>query len=170
MSGGEVNSANCHIVTLFTLWCELLTLSLVHASPSQPAYFTRFYFLLTFACFRGLIPVWIADLVIVRGCAYCVVEIAQRPDSSKIVGFKMEKNNKKLKIAGCTPVLPVKSPKVPPECTFFTKFNMDTKGHVEFVIPELFDVYFNVIPRFHMIFNAEFISKVLCIFKVLVKY
>ena len=71
-----------------------------------------------------MIPVWIADLVIVRGCAYCVVEIDQMPDSPQIVGFKMEKKNKKLKIAGCTPVLPVKSPKVPPECTIFFLQNL----------------------------------------------
>ena len=53
--------------------------------------------------------------------------------------------------------------------SFFTKLKMATKGHVEYLIPQLFDVYFNVIPRFHMIFNAEFISKALCIFRVLVK-
>ena len=46
---------------------------------------------------------------------------------------------------------------------------MATKGHFQFLIPQLFDVYFNVIPRFHMIFNAEFISKALGIFKVFVK-
>ena len=33
------------------------------------------------------------------------------------------------------------------------------KRHVEIVIHELFDIYFNVIPYFHMIFNAEFISE-----------
>ena len=36
---------------------------------------------------------------------------------------------------------------------------MAAKRHVEVVIPELFDIYFNVIPHLHMIFNAEFISK-----------
>ena len=40
---------------------------------------------------------------------------------------------------------------------FLTKFKMAAKRHVEVVIPELFDIYFNVIPHFHMIFNAEFI-------------
>ena len=35
---------------------------------------------------------------------------------------------------------------------------MAAKRHVEVVTPELFDIYFNVIPHFHMIFNAEFIS------------
>ena len=35
---------------------------------------------------------------------------------------------------------------------------MAAKLNVEVVIPELFDIYFNVIPYFHMIFNAEFIS------------
>ena len=36
---------------------------------------------------------------------------------------------------------------------------MAAKGHVEVVIPELFDKCFNVIPHFHMIFNEEFISE-----------
>ena len=36
---------------------------------------------------------------------------------------------------------------------------MAAKRHVEVVNPELFDIYFNVIPHFHMIFNAEFISE-----------
>ena len=36
---------------------------------------------------------------------------------------------------------------------------MAAKRHVEVVIPEIFDIYFNVIPHFHMIFNAEFIFK-----------
>ena len=40
---------------------------------------------------------------------------------------------------------------------FLTKFKMATKRHVGVVIPELFDIYFNVIPHFHIIFNAEFI-------------
>ena len=35
---------------------------------------------------------------------------------------------------------------------------MAAKRHVEVVIPELFDIYFNVIPHFHIIFNAELIS------------
>ena len=36
---------------------------------------------------------------------------------------------------------------------------MAAKRHVEVVIPELFDTYFNVIPHFLIIFNAEFISE-----------
>ena len=36
---------------------------------------------------------------------------------------------------------------------------MAAKRHVEVVIHELFDIYFNVIPHFHMIFNADYISK-----------
>ena len=36
---------------------------------------------------------------------------------------------------------------------------MAAKRHVEIVIHELFDIYFNVISHFHMIFNAEIISK-----------
>ena len=61
----------------------------------------------------------------------------------------------------CPPLLPVKSPKVSPErnILFLTKFKMAAKHHVEVVIPELFDIYFNVIPHFHMIFNSEFISE-----------
>ena len=61
----------------------------------------------------------------------------------------------------CPPLLPVKSLKVPPERNIFflTKFKMTAKCHVEVVIPELFDIYFNVIPHFHMIFNAEFIAE-----------
>ena len=47
------------------------------------------------------------------------------------------------------------------ENTFFTKFKMAAKRYVEVVIPELLDIYFNVIPHFHMIFNAEFISEVI---------
>ena len=42
---------------------------------------------------------------------------------------------------------------------FFTKFKMAAKRHVEAVIHKLFELYFNVIPHFHMIFNAEFIFK-----------
>ena len=45
------------------------------------------------------------------------------------------------------------------EHPFLTKFKMAAKRHVEVVIPELFDIYFNVIPHFHMIFIAEFISE-----------
>ena len=33
---------------------------------------------------------------------------------------------------------------------------MAAKRHVEVVMHELFDIYFNVIPHFHMIFNAGF--------------
>ena len=40
-----------------------------------------------------------------------------------------------------------------------TKFKMSTKRHVEVVIPELFDIIFNVIPHFHMICKAEIISE-----------
>ena len=36
---------------------------------------------------------------------------------------------------------------------------MAAKRHVEVVIHELFDIYFNVIPHLHMIFNAELISE-----------
>ena len=36
---------------------------------------------------------------------------------------------------------------------------MAAKRYVEVVIPELFDIYFNVLPHFHIIFNAEFISE-----------
>ena len=55
----------------------------------------------------------------------------------------------------------MKSPKVSPErnILFFTKFKMAAKRHVEVVIHELFDIYFNVIPHFNMIFNGEFISE-----------
>ena len=35
---------------------------------------------------------------------------------------------------------------------------MAAKRYVEVVIPELFDIYFNVLTHFHMIFHAEFIS------------
>ena len=47
---------------------------------------------------------------------------------------------------------------------FLTKFKMAAKRHVEVVIPELFDIHFNVIPYFHMIFNAEFSSEANIIF------
>ena len=36
---------------------------------------------------------------------------------------------------------------------------MATKRHVEGVIPELFDIIFDVIPHFHMICKAEIISE-----------
>ena len=36
---------------------------------------------------------------------------------------------------------------------------MAAKRYVEIVIPELLDIYFNVIPHFHMICIAEFISE-----------
>ena len=45
------------------------------------------------------------------------------------------------------------------EHPFFEKIKMAAKRHVEVVIHELFDIYFNVIPHFNMIFNAEFISE-----------
>ena len=53
------------------------------------------------------------------------------------------------------PLLPVKSPKVSPERNIFflAKFKMAAKRHVEVVIPD------NVIPHFHIIFKAEFISE-----------
>ena len=44
---------------------------------------------------------------------------------------------------------------------FLTKYKMAAKRHVEVVIPEPFDIYFNVIPHFHVIFNAEFISEII---------
>ena len=37
------------------------------------------------------------------------------------------------------------------------------------VIPELLDIYFNVIPHFHLIFNAELISEVISTFEVSLK-
>ena len=57
----------------------------------------------------------------------------------------------------------MKSLKVFPgvEHIFLTKFKMTAKRYVEVVIPELLNIYFNVIPHFHMIFNAEFISEVI---------
>ena len=42
-----------------------------------------------------------------------------------------------------------------------TKFKMAAKRHVDVVIPELFDIYFNLISHFHMSFNAEFLSKII---------
>ena len=44
---------------------------------------------------------------------------------------------------------------------FLTKFKMAAKRYVEVVIPELLDIYFNVIPHLHMNSNAEFISEVI---------
>ena len=38
---------------------------------------------------------------------------------------------------------------------------MAAKRYVEVAIPELINIYFNVIPHFHMLFNAEFISEVI---------
>ena len=38
---------------------------------------------------------------------------------------------------------------------------MAAKRNVEVVIPELVNIYFNVIPHFHMLFNAEIISEVI---------
>ena len=46
---------------------------------------------------------------------------------------------------------------------------MAAKRHVEVVMPKLCDIDFNVITHCHMMFNAEFISKVVVIFKVAVK-
>ena len=49
---------------------------------------------------------------------------------------------------------------------FFTKFKNGPRSwrHFEFVILELFDIYFNKIPHFHMIFNVEFIREAICNF------
>ena len=71
-------------------------------------------------------------------------------------------NNKKLKISGSAQnFITCKKSKVSPErnILFFTKFKMAVKRHVEVVIPELIDIYFNGIPHFHMLFNVEFISE-----------
>ena len=38
---------------------------------------------------------------------------------------------------------------------------MAAKRYVEVVIPELLNIYFNVIPHFHMLFNAELIYKII---------
>ena len=46
---------------------------------------------------------------------------------------------------------------------------MAAKRHVEVIIHELFDIYFNVIPHFNMIFNAEFISEANINFRVSLK-
>ena len=71
----------------------------------------------------------------------------------------------------CPFLLPVKSPKVSPErnILFVTKFKRAAKRHVEVVIHELFDIYFNVIPHSHMIFHAEFISTASSNFKGFIK-
>ena len=65
------------------------------------------------------------------------------------------------KLQVCPPLIPVESPKFPLSVTyvFFAKFKGAAKRYAEVIIPELFDIYFNVIPHFHMIFNAEFISE-----------
>ena len=42
---------------------------------------------------------------------------------------------------------------------------MVAKRHVEVVIPEVSDIYFNVILHFPMICNAEFISEAMSNFK-----
>ena len=52
---------------------------------------------------------------------------------------------------------------------YLTKFKMTAKRHVEVAIPELFDIYFDVLPNFHMIFNVEFISDAISNFKGFVK-
>ena len=44
---------------------------------------------------------------------------------------------------------------------FFYKIQNGRKRYVEVVIPEVLDINFNVIPHFHMIFNAEFIPEVI---------
>ena len=36
---------------------------------------------------------------------------------------------------------------------------MAAKRNVEIVIPKLFDIYFHVMPHFHVIFKAELISE-----------
>ena len=38
---------------------------------------------------------------------------------------------------------------------------MASKRYIEVVIPDLLIIYFNVIPHFHTIFNAELISEVI---------
>ena len=43
---------------------------------------------------------------------------------------------------------------------------MAAKRYVEVVIPKLLNIYFNEIPHFHMIFNAEFISVVISNFSL----
>ena len=46
---------------------------------------------------------------------------------------------------------------------------MAAKRYVEVIIPELFDIYFNQIPHFYIIFNAEFISEAISNFSSFVK-
>ena len=55
------------------------------------------------------------------------------------------------------------------EHIFLTKFKMAAKRYVEVVIAELLNIYFNVLPHFHMIFDAEFIPEVIVTFKVSLK-
>ena len=82
-----------------------------------------------------------------------------------MLGFEIEKNILKLKISGSVHNVLLyylyKVPKFPLSGTSFvlTKFKMAVKRYVEIVIPELIDLYFNVISHFHMIFNAEFLSE-----------
>ena len=50
------------------------------------------------------------------------------------------------------------------EHRFLAKCKMAAKSYVDVVIPELFYIYFNLLPHFpcfHMIFNAEFISEII---------
>ena len=58
-------------------------------------------------------------------------------------------------------IITCKNRKVSPErnILFLTKFKKAAKRLVEVVIHELFDIYFNVIPHFNMIFNAEFFTE-----------
>ena len=66
MSRGAVNSASCQMITLFTVSGRIAhTMISARLFFTPPAYFTRFYLRLTFACFRGLIPVSVTDVVIV---------------------------------------------------------------------------------------------------------
>ena len=44
---------------------------------------------------------------------------------------------------------------------FFNKIQNGRQDYVEVVIPELLNIYFNVIPYFHMLFNAELIFEVI---------
>ena len=46
---------------------------------------------------------------------------------------------------------------------------MATNRYVEVVIPELFDIYFNVVTHLHMVFNAEFIYEAIFNFYGFVK-
>ena len=54
----------------------------------------------------------------------------------------------------CSQLLLVRSDNVSPEqnLVFVTKCKMAAMHHVEVIIPELFDIYFNVTPHFNMIF------------------